>query len=166
MVMQKITFRKHLKHICPYLLFSFIMWVLIIYDWVNSGESNKTIYFIYVVLGVVSIINLYVHLEYYFFNRGIQLIVDGEKMVVYLKRGREQSIVISPETVARVEIHQSRFYKRKGGFLTTDNYRFHKFILQNGDTVVITSLLYPDLEYTQKEMTVTKEKTVASILIR
>jgi apolipoprotein N-acyltransferase len=162
---QKITLKKHFKHIWPYILFSFIMLFIMLYDWANTNESdNKAIYIIYFVFGAVSIINIYLHLEYYFVNRGVRLHYNEEKREIRYQR-KQVEIVILPESMKSIEIHQSRFFKKKGGFLTTDNYHFCKFILHDGKKVVITSLLYPDFEYKLKGVTEVKEKTIASILI-
>lgn len=164
MIEQKITPNKHLKHIWPYILFSFIMVLIMLYDWANTIESNnKDIYIIYFVFGTVSIINIYLHLEYYLANRGVKLQYDREKGEIRYRR-KIVEIVIVPESVKSVEIHQSRFFKKKGGFLTTDNYHFYKFILHDGKKVVITSLLYPGFEYKLEGFTEVKEKTISSIL--
>ena len=98
--------------------------------------------------------HIYLHLDYYFINRKVKVLYD---------EGKET--IISPSNLEKIEIHQSRFYKKKGGFLTTDNYRFYKFILEGNRYIVITSLLYPNFEYSIEGKTEIKERTIASILI-
>ena len=166
MIEQKITLKKHFKHVWPYILFSFIMLFIMLYDWANTIENdNKAIYIIYLVFGAVSTINIYLHLEYYFINRRAILLYSRENQEIRYKEKQREDIIILPELIKSIEIHQSRFFKKKGGFLTTDNYHFYKFVLQDGKAVVITSLLYPDFEYKLEGITEVKERTVASILI-
>ena len=165
MIEQKITFKKHFKLLWPYLLFSFIMLFIISYDWANQIENNRAIYIIYIIFALVSVVNIYLHLEYYIINNGVKVLYDNEKRKILFKKKFKSEIVILPELINNIEIHQSRFYKKKGGFLTTDNYRFYKFILKDGKKVIITSLLYPNFEYKVEGVTIIKEKTVASILV-
>ncbi len=140
------------------------MSLIIIYDWANPMDNNSAILIIYAILTPVSVINIYLHLEYFIANKGVKLLCDWDENVIkYIRKGKEE--IITPSIIERVEVHQSRFYKKKGGFLTTDNYRFFKFILKGNKAIVITSLLYPDFECKLVEIAEVKEKTIASILV-
>lgn len=140
------------------------MLLIVLYDWANSTNNNRAIYIIYAVLILVSVVNIYVHLEYYIVNKGVKLCYNKNKNIIKYKR-KDQEQIILPSKVERIEIHQSRFYKKKNSILTTDNYRFYKFILEGNRTIIITSLLYPDFEYKLEGITEIKEKIVASILV-
>lgn len=137
-----------------------------LYDWANPSENNGAIYVIYFIFGLVSILNIYVHFEYCFVNAGVTLLYDKERQVMLYKRKHKEDVVILPETIKELEIHQSRFYMKKGGFLTTDNYRYYKFLLNDDKVVVVTSLLFPNLDYQVDGKTVVKEMMVALVLIQ
>ncbi len=163
MIKQKISFSKNLAHLRHYIIFSLIMAFLILYDWANSIDNNKAIYIIYLIFGFVSIVTIYVHLEYYFTNYGVIVEYDKKKNEIRYKRRNQEDVIIAPEVIKKVEINQSRLFKKKGGFLPTDNYHFTKFILHGNTEVIITSLLYVDLDYKITEKTKVKERIIASI---
>lgn len=163
MIMRKITFKNHLNHLLPYIFFLFISVFLLLYLWANQIENKSPEYLVYIFLGLTSILNIYIHFEYYFTNNGVKLLYNKEKHSIIYKKKHHEDIIISPETIIKIEIYQSRLYN-KNGFLITDKYRFYKFILEGNRNIIITSLLYPNFEYTLEGVTETKERVIASIL--
>lgn len=164
MIKQKITLKKHLKHLLPYLVFSVGMLIIILYDLTYSIGVDKLIYIVYLVFGLYSFIHIYLYFEYYLTNRGVVLFIDSENSVIKYTRKHESEILISPETIRRIEIHQTHNYSNKGDFLTTDNFRYYKFFLKNDKQVIITSLLCPDLEYDISGKSEIIKSVIASIL--
>jgi hypothetical protein len=165
MIEQKITLKKHFMHIWPYMFFSIIMLFIILYDWANRIDNNKSIYIIYLYYGIVSFINIYLHFEYYLVNRHVTLFYDIKKEEIRYKTKNKEEIFILPESIKNIEICKSRLFKSRGSFLTTDNYYYYKFVLLNEKKIIITSLLYPEFEYKLEHLTKVKEMTVASVFI-
>ena len=162
--MHQITFLKHFKHIRYYILFSLVLSTIILYDWLNPITNIRYIYIVYIILGVISIITIYLHLEYYFANRGVILYIKNKQgELIYYKNGHEEILI--PSIIKRIEIHQSRLYKKNGGMFPTDNYRFYKIVLKDGRKIIITSLLCSNLNYVIEGKMKVKERTIASIHI-
>jgi hypothetical protein len=161
MTKHKITFYSHLKHLFPYLLLVLGMYLLILYVLVLQPKVYWVIYIPIVLLVINSILNIYLHFEYYLVNRGVTISHDEESNhLVHERNGIEKTIL--PTDVIGIEIYQSRAYRAKYGLFTTDNYKFYKIILEKNDELIITSLLYPKFEYMLDGKTKIINKVVAS----
>jgi hypothetical protein len=160
---ERITFKKHASHLLPIVVFAFGLLFIILYDWANSLGNRLPILMIFVLLSSACLIHLYLHIEYYYMNKGVKLIHDKVKNTFRYIKG-SQDIIITSSEINKIELNQSGSYMKKGSLLTTNNYRYHKFFLKDGRTVVVTSLLYPDFNIESMEHLVIKERIIASPL--
>lgn len=159
----KITLKNHIKHLWQFLLFIICLSLLILSGIVDPIPGDWFIYFLCIVLVIVSFINIYLHLEYYMTNRGVRLYYDENNGVIKYIKG-ENETVIKPDNIDKIEVVQSFYLENRGGFLPTDKYHFYRIILRNNDTLVITSLLCLNFSYLHKEKEA-KIKVIASILL-
>jgi hypothetical protein len=141
---------NHLKHLLPFIFYSFLVFFLTIYVRFNHIGIPVVMNIIYLFYIVISVLNVYLHIEYCLINKGVRLLLDRENRIIKYYKGREEYIIY-PEDILGIELYRSFNYEKKGGFMLTDNYRFCKLILNDKKEIVITSLLYPSLKFELEE---------------
>jgi len=155
---------NHLKHLLPFIFISFVVFFLIIYIRINPIDIPVIMIIIYIFYVVISVLNVYLHIEYCLTNKGVRLLLDRENRIIKYYKGRDEYIIY-PKDILVIELYRSFNYKKKGGFMLTDNYRFCKLILNDKKEIVITSLLYPSLNFELEEKVKIIEKFLASIYL-
>lgn len=88
---------------------------------------------------------IYLHLEYYLANRGMEIVIENEKLTVISKNRNSQTFKFN-------ELKEVRLYKSasldKGGIpiMPTEPYHFVRIFTNSEEQITITCLMYPKLD--------------------
>lgn len=114
---------------------------------------------------------LYLHLEYYYFNRGNTLSIESfENKLIYCNKLGEIKTIYFNE-INKIQYYMDPTWYRKSDFriLPFARYHYAKICIKGGEKIIITSLMIPRIEDAFAAITgVTKEKHIrlySSILI-
>lgn len=142
----KITLRNHLKHLFVITLTTIT--VVFALKYILRGEGwvlyDYLIYnSIFILILVVPTIVL--HVNYYLKNHNMQLYEDSNSIILEVDEGR---IELSKTTIKRVDYYVSfaKFEKRTP-WLPWDEYHHVIIHLENGEQIIITSLLLENLDF-------------------
>lgn len=161
MIEYKITLKSHIKHLVPLFIYVIVVVSIMLSGIINPTSDKCIMYVLYFILIVICGINMYLHLEYYFMNKGVRLYCNENKDVIkYIKGGKEK--IITPNSINKIELYKSHYSERRSYASDSISYYFYKIILKDNDCIIITSLLQPDFTCFFKEKEV-KKKVIASI---
>lgn len=139
------NFRNHLRAF-KFLLISTCLLLMV---WWISGHDLTLLKYLGVFLLLTALPALYLHLEYYSRNRYEKFFI-GDFTVTKVKKG-------VTETWHYDELENVTFYMTPGKFhrsarqiLPQESYNYAKLLLKDGRELIITCLLYPDLEEFQQ----------------
>ncbi len=142
----KISLKNHLSHLKAYAFVLLISSVIIMYNtWLGEQYRMDSLVIVYAfMLGYGGLV-LYLHLEYYFENRGVVLTFENDH-IIYSKGGVDN--IISSEDIIKVERVCSRSLSmNQRQLLPTDIYHYIKITLRDNSVFIITSLLYPKFSH-------------------
>lgn len=139
----KISWRSHLKHLKGIFFFLAFFTLFAFYQYSKGIQhSIDALIVVYAFMIGYSILVLYLHLEYYFTNKGVSLTIERDK-IIYSKKGVD--VEINFQDIKKIERFMTRrLYNGKHMILPTDFYHYTKITLSNDESYVITSLLFPD----------------------
>ena len=89
---------------------------------------------------------IYLHLEYYLANRGMEIVIENDKLIV-ISRNK------NPQTFKFNELKKVILYKSasmdKGGIpiMPTEPYHFIRIFTKSEEQITITCLMYPKLDH-------------------
>lgn len=85
----------------------------------------------------------YLHLEYYFRNRGQSIEIDENSITLIDREKRKQYLNLD---LRKVIVYKSGSFDGGIPYLPTELYQFASVTAQNGDVIIVTCLLTPDVE--------------------
>lgn len=85
----------------------------------------------------------YLHLEYYFHNRCMVIDIN-EDSIVLVHRGKSRRYLKSE--LRRIVVYKSGSLDKGIPYLPMEQYHFAKVIAENGDIIVVTCLMLPNVE--------------------
>ena len=168
----RITFRNHFKA----LEFSFVVIIFllagIIYLNYDSNKFRPNIEInILIIFGVIFLPALYLHIEYYYYNRGAKLEIDSyQKQLNYTdKTGVTQAY--SFDDLNNIIIYMAPSWHRGSSFqlLPFEQYHYARIYTRSGKEIIITCLMAQKVQEAIKNITgvpVEKKKRLfASVLV-
>ena len=168
----KISIANHLKALEFFIIFLFIV---IGFSWYQATQNNlddslRNILVVFVLISFLPV--LYLHIEYYSYNKGTQLEIDSyEKKFIYTdKTGVTETYNF--DELSKIIIHMPPNMHRGSGFqiMPFEQYHYAKIYTKSGKEIVITCLMarkVQDLVGSIRGVPVEKKKRLfASILIR
>ncbi len=101
--------------------------------------------------GPFLISSLYIHWEYYLQNRGQKIELLSDEIVLHKSNGDVQRVKFSD--IEKIIVSKSANLD-KGGIQVTpiDTYHYARIIPKQGETIIITSLIAPDVEAVIKKI--------------
>lgn len=166
-----ITPHNQLIAVKPIIL-TFIYFVLFFeYREYTHGTDKFFLEFYSIFFGLVFIPVVYLHIEYYYFNRGTTLDIElGEKKLIYTnKSGIVETIWFTDISKIIYYMDNIQYQKRKFSMLPFTPYLYATIITKNEEKIIITSLMAPNLESVLSNISGVpiekKIRIVASILI-
>ncbi len=167
----KISLANHLKALEFFII---VLIIVISFGWYQANQNNlddslRNILIVFVLISLLPV--LYLHLEYYSYNKGAQLEINSyEKRIIYIdKTGKIETY--SFDELNKVIINMPPNMHRGSGFqiLPFEQYHYAKIYTKNGKEIIITCLMarkVMDLVGTIRGVPVEKKKRIfASILI-
>jgi len=100
---------------------------------------------------LITLLVLYLHIEYYLINKGQEIIIESDKLSITSKNGNTQKFKNS-------ELNKVILYKSasldKGGiqFTPIESYQYLRIIAKSGQQIIITCLMYPQMEKVMNEL--------------
>ena len=167
----KITLGNHLRVLD---LLIFILAAILAFAWyqVNQNNLDDSLIDGLVVFALISFLPvLYLHIEYYYYNRGTELEIDVyEKKFIYTnKTGNVETYFF--EELSKIIIYMPPHFHSKAMFgrIPFDTYHYTKIYTKGGKEIIITCLMARkvlDLVGSIRGVPVEKKKRIfASILI-
>lgn len=143
----EITIRNHLKLMVFQVIGTSLMVITLYFFRFDPGIMK--IFFIFWV--VYTIPALYLHLEYYFKNRGQQLeILDGE--FIFKHRNRQEKRYKFDE-LQKIILYKSASLDKGGLQLSAiESYHYAKIIPKQGEEIILTCLMAPNVEEAIKQI--------------
>lgn len=137
----KITTFYHLRVLSHE--FSGIAMMLIALYFLNFENDALLAFGIWFVLLTLPVI--YLHIEYYFANRGQEIIIGDNSLLITTKNGNTHSINFTE--FDKVILCKSASMD-KGGIpiMPVEPYHYVRIITNSGEQIIITCLMYPKLE--------------------
>ncbi len=156
----KITIKSQLKHLTGFFISIAVCAILFLIN-LRDGIPGIFIYLI-ICASIIVIIVSCLHSQYLYYNAGVKIeLIDGDSFIYHCRNGKEK--IIRKDDVDSVEKYVSYAYASGGRYvLPTDNYHYQKVQLNNGDSFIITSLLFLDFNL-YPEKTHTRKRIIAII---
>jgi hypothetical protein len=88
---------------------------------------------------------IYMHIEYYLANRGLEIIIEKDEIRVSTKRGNTHKFKFAE--LSKVILYKSASLDKGGIPLTPmESYHFARIITKSENQIIVTCLMYPKLE--------------------
>jgi hypothetical protein len=140
----KISLRNHLKALEFLIIVSFLMLAFVLYDKYYSEVSHPRIEYDILVFWLISALPvIYLHIEYYWHNRGSMLEIDAwEKTLVYTNKFGV-SETYSFEDLSKIIVKMPPNMYRGSGFqaLPFEQYHHAKIFTKSGKEIIVTCLM-------------------------
>lgn len=168
----KITFANHLKGLEFLIIVSLGMCAFVFYEKKYNEFGHPGIEFDIFILWIISFLPvLYLHIEYYYYNRGTELEIDSwDKKLIYTnKTGITEAYNF--DDLSKIIINMPPNMHRGSSFqiLPFEQYHYAKIYTKSGKEIIITCLMarkIQDLVGSIRGVPVEKKKRIfASILI-
>lgn len=149
--MLKITFLTHIKQLTGLFIFMFVMaFIEIYYDYSSDLLSAAGVIFLFTAIFNLDVI--FLHLRYWWINRNT-VISFPKKGLAEFSEGKKR-VVFSPHDIKIFELHLSRsVYQGSFGWGVGESYNYAFIILNDGEEIIITSLMSPDLIFPKEFLT-------------
>lgn len=136
----KITLNNHFR-LALFHVFGTGLMLLAIYIF-NSNRDIIFIFFCYWLLYTIPA--LYLHMEYYFTNKGYEIGINSIELILK-KEGLVKTYNIND--LSKIIVYKSASLD-KGGiqFTAIESYHYARIITKSGEEIVITCLLIPNLD--------------------
>jgi hypothetical protein len=167
----KISFGNHLRALD---LLIFIFAIILAFAWYQANQNNLDNSLIdgLIVFALISLLPvLYLHIEYYYYNRGTELEIDDhEKKFIYTnKTGITETYYF--DDLSKIIVFMPPHFHSKTMFIRIpfDTYHYAKIFTKSGKEIIITCLMARkviDLVGSIRGVPIEKKKRIfASILI-
>lgn len=166
----EITFINQLKSLSLLVFITILTIIVVSYYYINDilDENLKFGFIFFTLINFLPVI--YLHLEYYFYNRGKILEIDPNQKIFSLTYESSEIEQFSFNEIAKVVLYMPPHFHSNKLFLRIpfDNYHYAKFYTTNGNEIIITSLMVPKIEdivFLIKGITVEKKKRIIASII-
>lgn len=144
----KITTRNQYKALA-FIAFAFVFCTGCVFYFSYIQPTKYSVLPPFSVLFIVSLLPvLYLHIEYYYFNKNTSIEIEpSQNKVVYCDKLGEIKTFYFNE-VNKISIYMAPSLHRKSSLqiFPFENYHFAKIFLKNGEVIIITSLMAPMVE--------------------
>jgi len=147
--------------------------VILAFGWYQANNNNLDDSLIngLIILTLISLLPvLYLHVEYCFYNRGIQLEIDSyEKKFIYTdKTGTTETFGF--DDLSKIIVYMPPHFQSNTMFIRIpfDNYHYAKIITKSGKEIIITSLMarkVQDLVERIRGVSVEKKKRIFTSIL-
>lgn len=143
----RITPGNHLKLMVFHIIGTTLMIIALYFFRFDQGMIRV----FFIIWLIYTIPALYLHLEYYFKNRGQQLkILDGE-IVFQDRNGNEKSYKL--QDLQKIVLYKSASLDKGGLQLSAiESYHYARIIPKQGEEIILTCLMAPDVEAALKQI--------------
>ena len=158
-----VTIEKHLFQL-RYLFFNFLFFLLIpVFFYFVAGRESITFGIKVMIAGQIffSLPCLMLHLRYAYLSKSLTLFFDKKGKMIVVRFKNEEKIYPLTEIKEIYKFKTISEIRMSPWSAPWQNYSFAKIIFNSGESIVITSLLVPGLEW---PMTLPNENIVARIL--
>lgn len=117
--------------------------MIIVLAFLRFDTGMMKIFFI--IWSIYTIPALYLHLEYYFQNRGQQLTILDEELIYKSRNGAERQFRFGE--LQKIILYKSASLDKRGLQLSAiESYHYAKIIPKHGEEIIITCLMAPNVE--------------------
>jgi hypothetical protein len=143
----RITPGNHLKLMVFHIIGTTLMIITLYFFRFDQGMMR-----IFLIIWLVyTIPALYLHLEYYFKNRGQQLKILDSEIVFQDRNGDEKSY--KPQDLQKIVLYKSASLDKGGLQLSAiESYHYARIIPKQGKEIILTCLMAPDVEKAVKQI--------------
>lgn len=144
----KITFRNQFKALeFTFFLMLFTIGCLLYFYYYNPFFDQQTLVWLIIILLIPV---LYLHIEYLLLNGGSSLIINSDLATVSYDKNGHDLIDLSFNQIARVVLYlppsaYRGVIERKIQFLPIEPYGYAVIYSKEGDKILVTSLMIPDV---------------------
>ena len=168
----RMTLRNHLRAL-DLLIFTLVG--IFAFGWYQANQNNLDDSLIegLIVFGLVTIIPvLYLHLEYYFFSRGVEIEIDAwsKSLKVSDKTGTHE--LYNFDDLSKIIVYMPPYKHSKSMFIRIpfDTYHYARIFTKSGKEIIFTSLMDSKVDEVIRNIRGVpielKKRLPASILIR
>jgi hypothetical protein len=125
-----------------------------------NDETLSMFIYLLVCVSLIIIIGLFIHLQYYFLNRNVKILIQEDDTIRYFKN--EMEINVTQDLILKIEKNGSNSFYSSHWLLPTDSYNYSKIFLKNGDIILITSLIISDFNLFSEKVNI-KKRIIAFI---
>lgn len=153
----KLTFRKHIQILTTYFFYVAIILLYagyVRYKGIMITEVEVAFIFVFI---IITILTLFLHFEYNKYCRGLSVRLEyPERQIIVRKGDKEGSYYFSDIEKALLNIYPS-ILSASSRFFPTEAYYFARVFLKNGEVILLTNLMIPDLKDVLENMNVNIE---------
>ncbi|SHJ10581.1 hypothetical protein [Flavobacterium terrae] len=143
----KINLKSQLRNWNDFTIQTLILIPFAIYAY-HEYKSDKVLYPFYIFSFIQFSFTAYLHLRYYFQNKGEEYIIDSKSITKFKKHTKE---VYLNDDIKKIEICKSANMDSLGiPYTTFERFRCARIYLKNGQSFILTNLLEFDLESSLK----------------
>jgi hypothetical protein len=138
----QISFFNHLHALKFHLMGTFFMLVVLYYY-----NFERIFLLVAVILWIIyTLPTLYLHLKYYFINKGQEIIITNDELVLKY-RNEEADYIFNKKEIVKIVLCRSASMDKGGIPLSSlETYQYIKVFLKNKSVVCITNLMAPNLD--------------------
>lgn len=143
----RIRIRNHIDALASSFFFALVFFIAVV--WV---QFDRTAIIIAIVLYLVDLVPaLILHVEYWIQNRGQEVLVDENELVI---KSKSEKRIIKAKEIRKITMHQTPSHSQNSNmrFMTIGSYYFAHIYLQNGEDLILTSLLSPRLKASLRKL--------------
>ena len=142
----KITLSSSIEALGAFMLQS----ILIIGFIILSATTHETqgVFILYIGFFIIAIPTLYLHLEYYYINKGTSLEISPEEKKLYWTNKSGATEIISFADIEKIVVTIAT-----PGKLPFTSYNYAKIYTKLKEEIIITSLMTPKIENTMRTIT-------------
>jgi hypothetical protein len=143
----RITPGNHLK-LMVFNIIGTVLMIVALYFFRFDQNMMKIFLIIWLIYTVPA---LYLHLEYYFKNRGQELKILDSEIVFQDRNGKEKTY--KPQDLEKAILYKSASLDRGGLQLSAiESYHYARIIPKEGEEIIITCLMTPNVEEALKQI--------------
>lgn len=132
-------------------------------------HPNKDLTVIFIIIWIIySLPAFYLHIEYYYYNRGEKYRIVGDKLTQY-KNGKERCIGSNDIELITVYLAPNLYLNSSLRYLPIESYYYAKVKLKNKSEIILTCLLTPKLEKVLNQLegvVIKREKRLFNTIVK